>query len=347
MIINKSLKVLFVQDWLRHYRFALIEELASRYELTLLQPTSASAPNINGLKLVLLKYKYIKKFVWIKGLLKLFYKGSYDKYILPFDIHWINVIIISLFLPKNKVTWFGIGKGRSGLANRLKLFLAKRNSIILYSPIDIDFFLTNGVPECNISIANNTVDVPNPVKSENKVFETFLFIGSVDARKKIDVLLNIHLNLYKRLKGQTPLLIIIGDGEHKNELVRLSQELGLRDKVKFVNGITDPKRLREFYSHAICSLSYGQAGLSVLQSIANSTPFITCDNAISGGEINNIIDGVTGFRLKNDICTWVDKLEELSRIDDLVIRMSEQSFLHYQKNRTIEQMANGFKVIEK
>ena len=53
-----------------------------------------------------------------------------------------------------------------------------------------------------------------------------------------------------------------------------------------------------FYKFAYCSISYGQAGLSVLQAFAFGVPFLTTENAISGGEKHNIENGKNGFLVK-------------------------------------------------
>ena len=55
-------------------------------------------------------------------------------------------------------------------------------------------------------------------------------------------------------------------------------------------------------------MSYSQAGLSVLQSLGNATPYITTSKAISGGEINNIIEGETGFKNISNEKEFADKM---------------------------------------
>ena len=72
----------------------------------------------------------------------------------------------------------------------------------------------------------------------------------------------------------------------------------VEDKVIFMGHISDPHRLRAIYSESFVSVSIGQAGLAVSQSIGNGVPFITHEHAITGGEIFGIQEGVTGSLLK-------------------------------------------------
>lgn len=337
-------KVLFIQDWLRHYRVPLIKELASRCDLTLIQPNKSMKYEIDPARNVFLKYRRFKSFIWISGLYKIFKSDPYDKYILPFDVNWINCFLFSLLLPKDKVFWFGIGLSKRDVVNRIKVFFAKRNNLILYSDRSVEFFLNCEVPLKNINISPNTVHVPLPVLPHEKSFKTFLFVGSLDERKKLKSLLVVYNKLCEKLLEETPPLIIIGNGRCMDQLVQFSQSLHLTSKVEFLGEITQQDELRRYFMNAICCLSYGQAGLSVLQSIAHSTPFITCIDAVSGGEIDNISNGYTGYKLEDDRDVWVDKLLELTLDVELQIGLAANCSEFYHKERTISKMANGFKL---
>ena len=53
----------------------------------------------------------------------------------------------------------------------------------------------------------------------------------------------------------------------------------------------------KFYNRAIMSISLNQAGLSVLNSFAHGVPFVTMNNAASGGEKFNIVNNYNGIFL--------------------------------------------------
>ena len=75
--------------------------------------------------------------------------------------------------------------------------------------------------------------------------------------------------------------IIIGQGPEEAKL-KTVKRLRLEDRILFLGKINDAKKLKMYYEESIFSISYGQAGLSVLQALGFGVPFITKKNAISG-----------------------------------------------------------------
>ena len=71
--------------------------------------------------------------------------------------------------------------------------------------------------------------------------------------------------------------------------------------------VIDEGQLATLYANSIASVSFGQAGLAVLQSFANSVPLVTKNGAVSGGEIDNIEHGVNGLLIKTDRMNWWSK----------------------------------------
>ena len=112
----------------------------------------------------------------------------------------------------------------------------------------------------------------------------------------------------------------------------------------FHGKITDIGVLSKFYFDAICSVSFGQAGLSVLQSLGFGVPFVTKKNAITGGEINNIINNYNGFLCEDSVESLSSKLVFLSNNIEHSMKMGENAFNYYSENCTIEKMSNGFKL---
>jgi glycosyltransferase involved in cell wall biosynthesis len=91
-------------------------------------------------------------------------------------------------------------------------------------------------------------------------------------------------------------------------LIDLVVSLKIQNRVIFKGKITSNKDLIEFYRNAFVSVSFGQAGLSVLQSLGYGVPFITKKNAISGGEITNIIDKYNGFLCEDSVESLKEKI---------------------------------------
>ncbi len=130
----------------------------------------------------------------------------------------------------------------------------------------------------NIGIADHKiVQIPNGVNTE--VFRPYhngrkgfsLYVGSLIPRKGVNYLLQALSQI-----DDLP-CIIVGDGSEKTRLMRMTQKLGLDERVKFVSAITEPARLVDLYNAAsffvLPSLNES-FGLVLLESMACGTPVI-------------------------------------------------------------------------
>lgn len=69
-------------------------------------------------------------------------------------------------------------------------------------------------------------------------------------------------------------------------------------------------------------------------------PFVTRRNAITGGEILNIQDGINGI-LYDKYEDLVDIINDVIIHKDKYLEMGKNAYVYYQKNATPEIMANG------
>lgn len=88
-----------------------------------------------------------------------------------------------------------------------------------------------------------------------------LFVGRVTGEKQIDVLIRAFAKLPESLGAE---LEIVGGGDQKQALQKLSQELGVADRTTFHGYVTD-EELRAIYSQATV---FAIASIAELQSIA-------------------------------------------------------------------------------
>ena len=104
--------------------------------------------------------------------------------------------------------------------------------------------------------------------------------------------------------------------------------------------IYDNKEKAKYFARSYACISPLQAGLSVLESMGYGVPFITIKDAITGGEVFNIHNGVDGITM--------DSIEELKDVIADVFN-NKQKFLDYGLNakafynqyRKPEDMADG------
>ena len=79
----------------------------------------------------------------------------------------------------------------------------------------------------------------NKIKSKKRTnLTTFLTIGSLINRKRIDKMINAIYILNKNKYNSE--LIIIGDGPLKNNLLKLANDLNLKDKIHFLGQLDNP-----------------------------------------------------------------------------------------------------------
>lgn len=336
-------KVLIIQNIIPHYRKALYNLLSNEYSLTIAHSGASTVSMYDQYKEVVLQVKKIGSLNFQLGLLQEMNK-EYDVIISMCDLHWpLNFYPLTRNSKKTKFILWGSWLTKKPLVDKLKIYFARKaDANIFYCVKDKDSFLKANVAERKLFVANNTFDVGERSKSylyEHKF--RILFVGTLDERKENDILIKAFSNLINKLSTNIN-LTIIGDGRTKGDLVNLVEQFNLSERVSFEGKITDPKKLLKYYSESIVSVSYGQAGLSVLQSLGFGVPFITKINAISGGEKTNIIDGFNGF-----ICdgSQVDLERTLLLLCNDLQRarnMGENAFVYYSNNCTIEIMANGF-----
>ena len=341
---TKDVRILITQGALLHYRVPVFNLLADeeRFQVTIVhsgEPTTLAAP------------KYSEVIVRKQSMYGMYYQSdilqmadSFDVVIGMFDIRWLSNIMLLLKNRSYKFVWWGIGKGKNQLFDPLRIWLAKRSdALLLYDASARDVYIHHGIDARKVFVASNTVAVEQPIINRNPLDRiSFLFIGSLHPRKQLEHM----LYAFQMASGHIPdnvTVDIVGDGSEMENLRKLTQSLGIMDRVVFHGAITNEQELRCHFARALAVVSPGQAGLSVLHSFAHGVPFITQENAISGGEIENIKNRVNGFLYTGSIVHLAQIMVELSNNPALSVQMGENAYVHYTQNRTLGQMISGFR----
>jgi glycosyltransferase involved in cell wall biosynthesis len=336
-------KILIIQNTIPHYRKALYNLLSDYYNLTILHTGKVTVTNIDKYSEIVLPLRRVGVFNIQVGIIRELNK-DYDVIIAMCDLHWpLNFYPLICRSKKKKYILWGSWLTNKKLIDSIKIFFAKKaDANIFYCLKDKQSFLEANVPHKKLFVANNTFDVGTRRKSflhENKF--RILFVGTLDARKENEILIQAFNNIKSKINS-TIILTIIGEGSTMRNLVNLVNHLELTDRVSFEGKIIDSQMLLTYYSESIVSVSYGQAGLSVLQSLGFGVPFITKSNAISGGEKTNIIHGYNGFFCDGSILDLEKKLLLLCNDLQNAKKMGENAFDYYSNNCTIQIMAKGF-----
>lgn len=336
-------RLIFIQNKILHYRKSLYNELSNYYDVIVIHSGDASKSSTDAYTEVILAVTKIGPFYFQQGLQKKIRALSPDVVIAMFDIRWVTTFPLLNKNSRFQFLWWGLDTGKSLIATKVKVLIARLGfPIIFYNVFNKNKMSKMGLGSSPLYVANNTFDVGKrypsfkyPVK--NKV----LFVGSFDKRKQNDILLQSFNNILPKIP-ESVMLTFVGDGDQKDSTCLYAKRLGLTDRVSFLGRINEPEALLDLYKESIVTVSFGQAGLSILQSLGFGVPYITKKNAISGGEISNITHGETGYFCDDSLDSLENYLLKLVNDIEQARKLGENAYNYYSSHCTIENMAQGF-----
>lgn len=336
--------ILVIQSKLLHYRLDVFNALTVLDEVVIAHSGEPMQRPTDRFEEVLLPANKLGPFWLQKGLLELIRERQPRAVIAMFDVRWLNTIRAMYSFDKHLAwVWWGLDRGKNALATRAKLMIARRpNAIVFYNEKTRSSFVADLPPEGQLFVANNTFHVPGRIASyRNPIKNRIINVGSLDARKQNDVTIKV-LKKIREDSGRDIRFSLIGEGAERAALGALATELGMQDQVEFLGRIEDPTELARFYSQAIASVSFGQAGLAVLQSMAFGVPFVTKYNAISGGEINNITNGRNGIIVDDDPAALEKAIQRLTGNVDEARSLGKEAYRYYSEEATLQRMIDYF-----
>lgn len=337
-------KILVQYNYILHYRKAFFNELAKYYDVTVLHSGKESVAKEDLYKEIIVPVKKIGPIYFQGRVISEVKKTYYDIHIALFDVRWVNTIISIYFKrKKSKFIWWGAWITKSFIANKIRLYLTKKaDASVFYTYKAKSEFVSLGALDGNLFVANNTFDVGVRIKSyENINKNRILFVGSLDKRKQNDVLIKAFCNVLSMISKDI-ILTFVGNGTEEGFLRALTKEKGLDTRVEFVGRINESEKLQEYYKEAIVAVSFGQAGLSVLQSLGFGVPFITKINAISGGEKSNIKNRINGFFCEDSQASLENTLVKICNNIELAREMGRNAYEYYSRYCTMKNMVQGF-----
>lgn len=320
------------------YRLPLFERLAAEPELRVTVAChtdhtadlrAASSP----LRILQTRLLNIGPFRWHRSLLAA--ARRCDVAVIMFDVRWLSCMLVAFLYPEKAVLW-GHGLGRSPVAQRMRLFLARRSAAVLvYEESARAAFIDAGCDPERVFVAGNTVEVARPGRAQG-IRSRFLYVGRLQTRKRIEQLLLTFARVQPDLPDSIG-VTIVGDGFIRPELERVAEELGIASRVEFTGAVYDEGELAGHYARAIAYVSPGDVGLGVLQSFGYGVPVITCASRTHGPEFENIVDGVNGY-ICNDMSELGHALAKLGKDSALAETLGMNALHHYCSKRTINDM---------
>jgi glycosyltransferase involved in cell wall biosynthesis len=338
-------KLLILQGWLPNYRKPFFNELARHYQLTVLHSGSSSVAPSDKFSEVLIpcvKYWGIK---WQNNLLKKIREIQPDVVVAGDDLRYLGFALARLVSPASLPwVWWGVNLTHNCFLSFVKFNFIFRNhdSLIFYDRKSMNRVISLGIDSSRLYLANNTVYVDQrPLSNDFQLRKSFINVGSLDHRKKNDVLLRVFSSII-RMRGNGYKLYLIGDGPELDSLRSLAAELDISKNVIFTGKIEEPQILYEYYKTALASVSFGQAGLAVLQSMAHGVPFITSKSAITGGELTNILHNINGIICDDSEEDLLKSIIELIDYPSKADALGKSSYEYYHNQANINIMIEGF-----
>ena len=342
------MKVLVINPLIPDYRLPIFNILGTEVDLTILHSGKYRQEDHLSFQQIILPIKKIGPFfVYPVNIHKICKK--FDVVISEANIRYLdrNLLIINPFRKYKWITW-GIGVSASydkKFDEDLKtdfirhLIFKNANAQIFYSDYPVKKYIKAGFNPESLFVANNTTQV---IYNENIQFikHKLLFVGTLYKQKKIYELLESYLEFSKYSSEIIP-LHIIGYGSEYDNIKKWINENSMSNHIVLHGSIFDQTILEKHFREAFACISPGQAGLSVLTSMGYGTPYITRKDAITGGEIFNIVHDFNGT-LYNSDKDLVNILKDISADPAKYIKMGLNARAHYLKHRSPTQMAQAF-----
>lgn len=342
-------KVLILYNYLFHYRIPIWNILAKEYDLTVMYSYPAKAELIKqcNFKTKYLPVKQVGKLVFHCVNLHLI-AHSYDVVICDGQITFANFSLLGFMKRTYKLVYWCIGAPAGynrtyGEGGRIYYFLndfvhKRADAMIFYSQRAINLHIERGWSSKNLFVANNTVKVLElPYCKEGR--DSLLFIGTLYLEKGVQQLLDAYKAAYEE-NPQILKLNIVGGGVQLKVIRKWIEDNGLGSNIILKGPIYDIKTKSEIFQKSIACISPLQAGLSVLESMGYGVPFITSENAITGGESFNIQHGTNGLLMRN-MEELKDVILDISKNTSKYIEMGKSAYCHYWEYRKPQDMAQG------
>ena len=258
-----------------------------------------------------------------------FLRQDYDRYIMLGETRCISTwlfLLLSRFYRKKKVYlwshgWYGKESKIECIIK--KMFFKLADGTFLYGNYARELMIKDGFNKDKLFVIHNSLAYDEQLLTRKQLHTTdiyinhfgnnnhnLVFVGRLTEVKKLDMIL--HAMSRSNAKGSEYNLTLIGGGDKKEELEKLTIELELTKNVWFYGPCYNEVELGNLIYNADLCVSPGNVGLTAMHSLVFGTPVLTHDNfPYQMPEFESIKEGETGSYFRyNDVDSLAQKIDE-------------------------------------
>jgi len=235
----------------------------------------------------------------------------------------------------------GLPHGGKGLAGWLRRrFLGQFDALVTYSQQGLREYRAAGIPAGKVFLAPNavagrpTLPIPPRLAAFEEAGPAVLFVGRLQARKRVDLLLRACAALPA---GQQPRLWVVGDGPEREALEALAQTVYPQAQ-SF--GARHGDELAPFFDTADVFVLPGTGGLAVQQAMSHGLPVMVAE---ADGTQADLVRPENGWALPpGDLQALTQTLRQALADPTALRRMGAASYRIVREEINLENMVAAF-----
>ncbi len=212
-------------------------------------------------------------------------------------------------------------------------FIKMADHVICLTPVEKLLYASNGVRNCSLVyelIPRRPVPSQQSITTLNDRFrlnesgKRILFVGRIDKRKGLDVLIRALPAITDKVQG-VKLLIVGRDGGYLQKYLQLAQELGCRNHIVYMGQLSEEEISAAYYQCDLVAVpSYFEAyGRTVLEAWTFKKPVVVSDTVALSG----LVGSDAGIIVKcGDSAQLSKAIVELLTNDGLAKRLGVQGY---------------------
>ncbi|MGX1639423.1 glycosyltransferase [Sphingobacterium sp. NPDC055431] len=282
---------------------------------------------LTGFKKELKNISLFSNFYWQEGAVKILFNREYKNYIILGDYYCLStwvILVLNVFFRKNVFLWTHGWYGKETLIVSAikKTFFSMAGKILLYGEYAKRLMMIKGFKSDKLKVIYNSLDYINQKVIRESLFAesiyknyflnnnpTILFIGRLTKVKQLHLIFHAQKKMF--MEKNFPInVVVIGEGDEKNNLLNIVNELDLNSYTWFTGKLYDEKSIAKYIFNSDLCVSPGNVGLTAIHSLMYGTPIVTHnDFSYQMPEFEAIVEHQTGlFFEKNNVDSLADAI---------------------------------------